>query len=134
MEYLIDSKSKRIQAWLGALMPSMLRQLNLTKRNGFVLVSFDARQENHGLAQEVFNGSYVISMKKGMTLEAAGITLAHELTHIKQFASGKLFTRNNYSIWNGKKYLNKSTPYMSQPWEIQAFQNQEIIFRRALEE
>jgi hypothetical protein len=132
MEYLIDTKSRRIATWLDALMPSMLAQLNLSKRAGFVLVTV-SKQENEGLAQELFAGSFVVSLKKGMTLEKFGLSLAHELTHVKQFATGKLSdTKNGSRIWNGVKYPRK-TPYMNQPWELQAFANQEIIFRRALE-
>ena len=52
--------------------------------------------------------------------------LAHEMVHVKQIASGKLKTTNRKIVWNGKSYKS-STPYLSRPWEVEAFQKQEII-------
>lgn len=34
--------------------------------------------------------------------------------------------------WKGKFYPT-AHPYLDQPWEIQAFAKQEIVFRRAIE-
>ena len=61
------------------------------------------------------------------------MTLAHELVHVKQLAKGVLKQGARYTTWAGKKYSNKTTPYLDMPWEIQAFSQQELILRRAFE-
>jgi hypothetical protein len=54
------------------------------------------------------------------------------MVHVKQIAKGKLKTVKGINFWNGKKYSNK-TKYLDQPWEIEAFSKQELIFRRAID-
>ena len=67
------------------------------------------------------------------SLSALGITLAHEMVHVNQLAKGILkFLPNQARIWKGKKYTKK-TSYLNQPWELDAFAKQEIIFRRVIE-
>jgi hypothetical protein len=61
-----------------------------------------------------------------------GVTLAHELTHVAQFAKGQLKPTAKGRLWKGKFY-KANHPYLDQPWEIQAFSKQEIVFRRAIE-
>ena len=62
-----------------------------------------------------------------------GITLAHEMVHVRQMAKGTLKSvAKGYSTWNGKLYNSKKTKYLDQPWEQDAFAKQELIFRRAI--
>jgi hypothetical protein len=61
-----------------------------------------------------------------------GATLAHELTHVAQFAKGTLQLTPKGKRWKGKFY-GRRVPYLDQPWEIQAFSKQEIVMRRAIE-
>jgi hypothetical protein len=65
-------------------------------------------------------------------LAVLGATLAHELTHVSQFAKGTLQMTPQGKRWKGK-YYGRKVPYLDQPWEIQAFAKQEIIMRRAIE-
>lgn len=48
------------------------------------------------------------------------ITMYHELTHIRQYATGKLKNRHLYCIWEGKKYGYTDIDYWEQPWELEA--------------
>ena len=60
-------------------------------------------------------------------------TLAHEMVHVRQLAKGLMkFLPNQARIWKGKRYSNK-THYLDQPWELDAFARQEIVFRKAIE-
>jgi hypothetical protein len=59
------------------------------------------------------------------------VTLAHELTHVAQFAKGILQITAKGLKWKGQ--LHSKTQYLDQPWEIQAYARQEIVFRRAIE-
>jgi hypothetical protein len=58
--------------------------------------------------------------------------LAHELVHVRQLAKGVLKITPRGRTWQGRFY-SKKTPYLQQPWEIQAFAQQEIVFRRAID-
>lgn len=114
-----------------ALMPSILEQLKLTHVPGMLMISVSSDIENEGMAQKVF-GLYVVGIKTGQTTMQTGVSLCHEMVHIKQLQTGKLRIEEDDFIWNGKRYPDE-TPYLSQPWELQAFAQQEIIFRRAFE-
>lgn len=61
-------------------------------------------------------------------------TLAHEVVHVKQYASGKLrpvdwtFMTDIYK-WNGKV---RDIPYFTSPWEIEARKMEKILYRKFL--
>jgi hypothetical protein len=76
--------------------------------------------------------TYLIVLRPTKDLLALGITLAHELTHVAQFANGTLKVLPKGKKWKGKFYPTNH-PYLDQPWELQAFARQEIIFRRSIE-
>ena len=46
-------------------------------------------------------------------------TVAHEMTHVKQFARGELFTSGAKRRWQGK-WVSKNISYWDEPWEIEA--------------
>lgn len=49
-----------------------------------------------------------------------GITLAHELAHVAQFAKGLLVCTPRGKRWCGR-YYGRSVAYLDQPWEQAAF-------------
>jgi hypothetical protein len=57
--------------------------------------------------------------------------LAHEMVHAKQFATGllahKIVGGKEVALWRGKRY--DKVPYLRKPWEILAFQRQELMVR-----
>jgi hypothetical protein len=61
-----------------------------------------------------------------------GVTLAHEMVHVKQLAKGTLKVKNGVKYWCGKRY-SKNAKYLNTPWELEAFARQEILFRRAID-
>lgn len=75
--------------------------------------------------------SYVVLIKP-KNLKDMGITLAHEMVHVKQLAKGKLKQVNGVNYWNGKRY-RKNHRYLNLPWEVEAFSKQELLFRRVIE-
>ena len=117
--------------------PLMLAQLGLDKVNGELMFVIDGNiadstgQDCNAVAMQV-EGTYVIAIKKSRDMEKFGSSMAHELVHIKQLVTGKFRAEAEYNVWCGKHYA-LDCPYMSRPWEIQAFQQQEIIFRRCFE-
>jgi len=57
-------------------------------------------------------------------------TLAHELSHVKQYAIGQLrydYSNSDVSIWEGKKFNSESMPYDKLPWEIDAVRSEKAL-------
>lgn len=132
MEYAVEGTPKKAE-FVRALMPSIIRQLGLTKSRKAVLVRIAKECEGMGMTVPLDGlDSYVIVIKP-MKLKDVGLTLAHEMVHVRQMARGTLQTVKGVNYWCGKKYT-KRTKYLDQPWEQDAFARQEIIFRKAIEE
>jgi len=111
----------------------MLDQLKLTKNRKLLHIILDPDIEELGSTIPLTGiDTYLVVLKPVKDLQALGATLAHELTHVAQFAKGTLQVTPRGKRWKGRFYGRK-TPYLDQPWEIQAFAKQEIMFRRAIE-
>ncbi len=133
MEYIVKSRSKRTKAFIDSVLPSMIRQLGLERSRKFLLIDICKLDGDNGITTP-FHGldTYVIALRPAKWQEM-GVTLAHEMVHVKQLANGTLRAEGGHKWWRGKKY-SKRTKYLDMPWELDAFAQQEIIFRRALEE
>ncbi len=144
MEFDVDSKNTKVGKFIESLMPSMIEQLALTKSQRAVLVKVtnDATDLEEGMQGATLNieiaDCYPVLIKQPKritktSLLEMGLTLAHEMVHVRQLAKGQMkFLPNQNRIWMGKRYSNK-THYLDQPWEIDAFSRQELVFRRAIE-
>lgn len=132
MDFQIDGRGKA-KVFIESLLPSMLTQLKLTKSKKLLHIIIDPSLEELGTTIPL-NGldTYLVVIKPTRDMLALGVTLAHELTHVAQFAKGTLKLTPKGKRWKGK-YYGRNVPYLSQPWEIQAFAQQEIVFRRAIE-
>ena len=132
MEFHVDGRGKN-KLFVESLLPSMLEQLKLTKSKKFLHIIIDPDLEDLGTTVPL-NGldTYLVALKPVKDKAVLGATLAHELTHVAQFAKGTLQLTPRGKRWKGK-YYGRRTPYLEQPWEIQAFSKQEIIMRRAIE-
>jgi hypothetical protein len=80
---------------------------------------------------------YRIAIKGNLTYRKTLITLAHEIVHIKQYATGEmkeLMTRNGLSRkmirWNGKYINSHKIDYYDQPWEIEAHGREYGLYER----
>lgn len=135
MEYKVDG-SVRNRKFVEALMPSIIQQLGLANSRKAVYIRIaDECEGNLGLTVDLtaMTGGYVVIIKPQRNLKEIGLTLAHEMVHVKQMAKGTLKpAKNGVNFWVGKKY-GKKTPYLSRPWEVEAFMKQELILRRAFE-
>jgi hypothetical protein len=132
MEFHVDG-SPKVKRFVESLLPSMLEQLKLTKSRKLLHVIIDRDLEELGTTMPL-NGldTYLVVLKPVKDMAVLGATLAHELTHVAQFAKGILQVTPRGKRWKGK-YYGRRVPYLDQPWEIQAFAKQEIIMRRAIE-
>jgi hypothetical protein len=111
----------------------MLEQLKLTRSQKFLHIILDPDITELGSTVPLTGlDTYLVVLKPVKDLLALGATLAHELTHVAQFAKGTLQVKPRGKVWKGR-YYSYRTPYLEQPWEIQAFAKQEILLRRAIE-
>lgn len=137
MEFIVESKTNsKTKKYLESLIPSLLTQLNLGRSRRLLHVILDKDLEEHGLTMDMteVSGSYLVILRPDRNLTTVGMTLAHEMVHVKQMAYGTLKYGNRGNVfWRGKKFTKK-VKYLDCPWELQAFSRQEILFRRALEE
>lgn len=135
MEFKVEA-SKRNKKFIEAILPSMIRQLKLENSTRVVVIRVaDECDTNQGITVSFgTNIGYMVVIKPTRKLKDIGLTLAHEMVHVKQMAKGQLKNRKTGSyVWAGKRY-SKKTEYLSMPWEIEAFSRQELILRRAIEE
>jgi hypothetical protein len=141
MEYLVEATNPDVSKFLNSLIPSMVEQLGLSRSRRAVLIKVtDEIEENmQGATLNIdIADCYLVLIKKPKRLTKAsllemGTTLAHEMVHVRQLAKGQMkFLPNQNRIWMGKRYSNK-THYLDQPWELDAFARQEIVFRKAIE-
>jgi len=141
MEYLVEAPNSNIGKFLDSLMPSMIDQLGLARSRRAVLVKVTDEIEDgmQGATLDIkIADCYLVLIRQPKRITKAallemGTTLAHEMVHVRQLAKGQMkFLPNQARIWMGKRY-NKRTHYLDQPWELDAFARQEILFRKAIE-
>jgi hypothetical protein len=134
MEFKVSSRSKRVQKFIEHIMPSMIKQLGLENSRKFVLIETSHCGDNYGYTVPLEGlDSFVIVLKPRTKWQEMGVTLAHEMVHVRQLAKGILKAENGKKYWRGKLY-SKKTKYLDMPWELDALAKQDIIFRRALED
>ena len=132
MQFHIDAGAKT-KRYIEGLLPSMLSQLSLTRSRQLLHIIVDRDIEHTGQTVPLSGiDTVLVVLKPTRNWVDLGVTLAHELTHVAQFAKGQLKPTAKGRLWKGRLYKNNH-PYLDQPWEIQAFARQEIIFRRAIE-
>ena len=133
MDYLVEARSRTKKKFIEAILPSMVEQLGLTNARKSLVIRLEQDCEGMGYTVPVdILDSYVVVIKPTMSIKSIGVTLAHEMVHVRQFAKGFLKIKNGVNYWCGKRYT-KRTKYLDQPWEQDAFARQEIVFRKAIE-
>ncbi len=132
MEYHIEASGKTRQ-YIESVLPSMLAQLGLDRSRKLLVIKVDSELTELGTTVPLTGiDTFLVVLKPTKNWVNLGVTLAHELTHVAQFAKGLLKPTAKGRTWKGKFY-KADHPYLDQPWEIQAFAKQEIVFRRAIE-
>lgn len=132
MEYHIEAGAKT-RRYIESMLPSMMTQLGLNRSRRLLMIKVDPDLTELGTTVPMVGiDTFLVVLKPTRNLVNLGITLAHELTHVAQFANGSLQVTPKGKKWKGKFYPT-AHPYLDQPWEVQAFARQEIVFRRAIE-
>jgi len=131
MEIFVDAKPKA-KAFIESMLPSMMEQLKISKSKKYLYVMVDSMGSMGQAIPLMGIDTYLIVLHPTKDMASLGSTLAHELVHVAQMITGKLKITPKGRKWNGKFYKS-DYPYLSQPWELEAFAKQEIIFRRAID-
>lgn len=132
MEFYIEAGAKT-KKYIEVLLPSMLTQLKLDSSKKLLHIIVDKDLEDLGSTVPLFGvDTILVVLKPNKNRVALGVTLAHEMMHVAQLAKGILKVTPKGKKWKGKFY-GKSVAYLQQPWEVQAFSQQELIFRRAID-
>lgn len=136
MEYHIKTRSMSVRRFIDSIMPSLIKQLGLKNSRKELFINIcksDQLEDSDGVTSYVEQfDCIVVLIRSCNSLERLGLTLAHEMVHVKQLAKGKLKSKNGVRYWNGK-VISKKVKYLNQPWEIEAFSKQELLFRRAIQ-
>jgi len=141
LEYLVEARSEKTRKFLDSMMPSLIDQLGLTnsRRAVLVRVGSDIPENMMGATLNIeVADCYLIMLRPPKRITPTNMiymatTLAHEMVHVRQLAKGQMkFAKNKSRIWMGKRY-KASTPYLDQPWEVDAYSKQELLLRRAIE-
>jgi len=132
MEFHVEAGPKT-RRFIEAVLPSMLTQLGLDSSRKFLMIKIDCDLKDHGTTVPMTGiDTVLVVLKPKRNRLELGVTLAHELVHVRQLAKGILKITPQGKKWRGKFY-SRRTPYLDQPWEQEAFARQEIVFRRAID-
>jgi hypothetical protein len=133
MDFVVEARSQKTKQFFEAILPSMIRQLKLENSRKLLMVKVD-RIDTQGVTIPIDDiDTYLVVVNPASRITDMGLTLAHEMVHVKQMAKGILKSVAKGQTWGGKLYTKK-TKYLDQPWEQDAFAKQELIFRRAIDE
>ena len=134
MEFIVETRSKRTRVFFERIVPKMIKELKLTRSRKTLMIKITNQDldtmDGATVPLDIID-SYVVLIRP-KNIKDMGITLAHEMIHVKQMAKGTLKQINGVNYWNGRRY-RKNHKYLNLPWEIEAFSKQELLFRRVIE-
>lgn len=102
--------------------------------NIFIQIKFNDKIDAYGYAEiKECNCSgkpreFEIELHPGIGAHEILKTLAHEMTHIKQYVYGE--TNDQLTRWKGNKIDSDQVEYWNQPWEIEAHGMEAGLFTR----
>lgn len=79
---------------------------------------------------------FIVQVNPARSIEKIFCALAHEMVHVKQYASGesKNYERQPWMVrYRGVMVNMNTTPYWDQPWEIEAYGREYGLYVRYLE-
>ena len=134
MEYEISTRKSTKKNAINALMRWLILDLKLTKAKAFVQIILVDDRNQMGEVSQISPGYFVVTIDKKLSLEKTLQTVCHEMVHVKQYVKGKLRNCPDTGdfIWCNMQFP-RNTSYYCQPWEIQAFSQEILLFRRATE-
>jgi hypothetical protein len=142
-EILSLEQKKEVDIFIQFYIDKLLSKQNKSSKKYYIHIEFCSRLEGKKGETEVESDEtekgkykeYLILIKKSNHSEGFLQTIAHELTHVKQYMEGRLnFGKDmNHTIWNGKTYDERKISYWFHPWEIDAYGTEKCIYELYLE-
>lgn len=79
---------------------------------------------------------FTITVDSELSRRKLLLSLAHEVVHIKQYATGQLryFLRGPNCKWMGKPYDDTGVAYSDLPWEVEAWDSEHRLYQEFLDE
>lgn len=135
MKFNVKTRKSTKKAAIEALAAWLIEDLKLERFKAELSIILTKEARNPGACHEIIPGAlYSIVLDSKATLSNTLQTLCHEFVHVKQFLTGKLSYNGEGGFnWCGMAFCPKKTDYYSRPWEIQAFSQETLLFRRATE-
>jgi hypothetical protein len=124
---LSKSQSKAIDYFAQELFSRQMRQ------HIHVRLSFVKTNEYWGLAiVDDYNAKgmpryFTVEVKRDLNEEEKLMSIAHELVHIRQYATGQL--NEEMTLWQGESVNSDLIPYLEQPWEIEAYELGDKLYK-----
>jgi hypothetical protein len=137
MDFVIETRSKLRRQLFESFGRKYAEYLNIDTKSATVYITLrkDVNSEHQsegltlGLDRDIF-----IFLQSSKNVCDMLRTLAHEMVHAKQLIRGQLSHRHNRgkvdTYWCGRKNNKK---YLEQPWEVEAFSKESLLFRRAVD-
>lgn len=85
------------------------------------------------MSQSVGVREFEIEIEKDRPIDELLVTLAHEMVHLKQFATRELTSSHvpaHISRWQGREINENLVNYWDLPWEIEAHGRERGLFYR----
>jgi hypothetical protein len=104
------------------------------RENIYLRIKFNSKIGVYGYAEILeYNESrkareFEIELNPGIGAAEILKTLAHEMTHIKQYAYNE--TNETLTRWKGMRVNSDDIDYWEQPWEIEAFGKETCLFSK----
>ncbi len=109
---------------LNILIKDLPENFSAKFRNGIELEGFVSKHDE----------GYIIYVLNGLSKNELIKMISHELVHIGQYETNELIVCSGTIIWKGHDFDNiTAISYESLPWEVEAFNNQNIIRKQISE-
>jgi len=135
MKAEIITRSGTKKEFIHAVTSFFIQELNLKNSrytlSVFVKSGLVKESGMNGFASDFGEKQLVVFIDSKLNMEQTVRTLAHEMVHVKQMATGKLRYKTirgkHVPFWNGKKV---QVNYEDRPWEHQAWGKELILANR----
>ncbi|CAB4162729.1 hypothetical protein UFOVP787_100 [uncultured Caudovirales phage] len=98
---------------------------------------FDKRDKNIAYCEWEYDNdrskNFIIAVNKRLNKKQTLLSLAHEMVHLKQYATGELkdyLVKPNKSRWKGEIHNLDEIDYWDHPWEIEAHGREPGLYYR----
>jgi len=107
----------------------MPRQHNI-EVNVELVRNLNEKEGAFGWCTDEGDKEYTVTIDSSSQISAMLQTVAHEMVHVKQYARNELKQLARQPMYRWKnEYLPLETPYYDQPWEKEAYELEEELYK-----